>query len=72
MVQDVVLYQIVLLEQIKFDIAFEHGFGEDGDFGMQIRNLGEDIGYISECNILHLKAPVGGFRTKLFKTLARR
>jgi len=47
---------------IVFDMAFEHGFGEDGDFGMQIRNLGEDIGYISKCKLLHLKAPVGGFR----------
>lgn len=49
---------------IKFDTAFERGFGEDGDFGMQIRNLGEDIGYISKCKLIHLKAPMGGFRTK--------
>jgi glycosyltransferase involved in cell wall biosynthesis len=49
--------------KIRFDIAYEHGFGEDGDFGMQIRNLGYDIGYIPKCNILHLKAPLGGFRT---------
>ena len=52
-------------EQIAFDIAFEHGFGEDGDYGMQIRNLGEDIGYFSKHSLLHLKAPIGGFRTKI-------
>ncbi|NNE32701.1 MAG: glycosyltransferase family 2 protein [Winogradskyella sp.] len=53
-----------IVERISFDMAFEHGFGEDGDYGMQIRNLGEDIGYISKCSLLHLKAPIGGFRTK--------
>ncbi|WP_338359654.1 glycosyltransferase family A protein [Yeosuana marina] len=56
-----------IAEQIVFDIAFEHGFGEDGDYGMQIRNLGEDIGYISKCRLLHLKAPMGGFRTKVIQ-----
>jgi len=54
-----------IAEQIVFDIAFEHGFGEDGDYGIQIRNLGEDIGYISKQSLLHLKAPIGGFRTKI-------
>lgn len=54
-----------IAEQIVFDTAFEHGFGEDGDYGMQIRNLGEDIGYISKLSLLHLKAPIGGFRTKV-------
>ncbi|GAA4975959.1 glycosyltransferase family A protein [Algibacter aquimarinus] len=53
-----------IAKNIKFDIAFEHGFGEDGDYGMQIRNYGEDIGYISKCRLIHLKAPMGGFRTK--------
>lgn len=53
--------------QIRFDIAFEHGFGEDGDYGMQIRNLGEDIGYISKYSLLHLKAPLGGFRTEVIQ-----
>jgi len=54
-----------IAEQIVFDTAFEHGFGEDGDYGMQIRNLGEDIGYLSKLSLLHLKAPIGGFRTKV-------
>jgi hypothetical protein len=56
-----------IAEQIRFDIAFENGFGEDGDYGMQIRNLGEDVGYISKCSLLHLKAPLGGFRTEVIQ-----
>ncbi|TJY32907.1 glycosyltransferase family 2 protein [Pontimicrobium aquaticum] len=54
-----------IAEQIVFDTAFEHGFGEDGDYGIQVRNIGEDIGYISKLNLLHIKAPIGGFRTKI-------
>ena len=49
---------------LKFDMAYEFGFGEDNDFGMQLRNKGYDILYISTSRILHLKAPIGGFRTK--------
>jgi glycosyltransferase involved in cell wall biosynthesis len=52
------------VKNIRFDTAFEHGFGEDADFGMQLRNKGVDIIYLPEPSILHLKAPVGGFRTK--------
>lgn len=52
-----------MLENLAYDTAYEHGFGEDGDFGMQIRNLGEDIGYLSNVKLQHLKAPIGGFRT---------
>lgn len=58
---------IVKTEFIKkatFDINFEFGFGEDSDFGMQLRNLGCDIVYLPNPEIIHLKAPVGGFRTK--------
>jgi hypothetical protein len=36
----------------------------DNDFGMQLRNQGVDVLYLPEPKILHLKAPVGGFRTK--------
>nr|WP_314897199.1 glycosyltransferase family A protein [uncultured Flavobacterium sp.] len=53
-----------LLEKVKFNMALEFGYGEDGDFGMQLRNTGTDILYLPEPEILHLKAPVGGFRTK--------
>ncbi|MEZ4795951.1 MAG: glycosyltransferase [Flavobacteriaceae bacterium] len=53
-----------ITKSIHFDLAYEHGFGEDGDYGMQIRNLSQDVGYLPDCSLLHLKAPVGGFRTK--------
>ena len=45
-------------------MRFENGFGEDTDFGMQLRNKGYDILYLPQPEILHLKAPVGGFRTR--------
>ena len=47
-----------------FNMGYEFGFGEDGDFGMQLRNQGVDVLYLPEPEILHLKAPMGGFRTK--------
>lgn len=53
-----------LLEYVRFNMGFEFGYGEDGDFGMQLRNQGQDVLYLPEPEILHLKAPVGGFRTK--------
>lgn len=53
-----------LLEQVRFNNGFEFGYGEDGDFGMQLRHQGQDVLYLPEPSILHLKAPVGGFRTK--------
>lgn len=46
-------------------MGYEFGFGEDIDFGMQLRNSGYDVLYLSTFKILHLKAPMGGFRTKL-------
>ena len=52
------------LKNCTFKMGYEFGFGEDTDFGMQIRNQGYDILYLPEPKILHLKAPVGGFRTK--------
>jgi glycosyltransferase involved in cell wall biosynthesis len=53
-----------VLFNIKFNAALEFGYGEDGDFGMQLRNQGIDVLYLPEPSILHLKAPIGGFRTK--------
>ena len=53
-----------LLSKIKFDLKFEHNYGEDSDFGMQLRNQGEDVIFISNIIITHLKAPVGGYRIK--------
>ena len=53
-----------LLSTIKFDRTYEYNYGEDSDFGMQIRNQGEDVIFISDIIITHLKAPVGGYRIK--------
>jgi hypothetical protein len=52
------------LKNCQFSMGYEFGFGEDVDFGMQLRNRGCDILYLPEPTILHLKAPVGGFRSK--------
>lgn len=51
-----------IIEKCKFDIALEHGYGEDVDYGMQIRRAGYDIIYAPQIQMLHLKAPMGGFR----------
>ena len=48
-------------------MALENGFGEDGDFGMQLRKSGVDILYTPFLTLLHLKAPVGGFRKPVDK-----
>ncbi|OIQ22710.1 glycosyltransferase family 2 protein [Lacinutrix sp. MedPE-SW] len=53
-----------VIRNLKFNMAFEHGFGEDTDFGMQLRNNGVDIIYLPSVQLKHLKAPVGGFRKK--------
>ncbi|POY41207.1 glycosyltransferase family 2 protein [Flavobacterium alvei] len=52
------------LKDCEFNMGYEFGFGEDGDFGMQLRNKGCDVLYLPHPEILHLKAPMGGFRTK--------
>lgn len=48
----------------SFSSIYEHGYGEDADFGMQLRQQGCDIIYHPGIEILHLKAPMGGFREK--------
>lgn len=55
------------IANIQFDRSLEHGYGEDTDFGMQLRNKGVDIIYHPDVEIIHLKAPMGGFRTKIIK-----
>lgn len=55
------------LSDIKYNMAFENGFGEDADFGMQLRNKGIDIVYMPNVKLVHLKAPAGGFRTKFIQ-----
>jgi len=52
------------LKGLKFNMQYEFGFGEDAEFGMQLRNNGTDIVYFYSPSLLHLKAPIGGFRTK--------
>jgi len=52
------------LKDVAFNMVYEFGYGEDTDFGMQLRNLGADVIYMPFIKILHLKAPIGGFRTK--------
>jgi glycosyltransferase involved in cell wall biosynthesis len=51
-------------ENLKFKESLEFGYGEDTEFGLQLRNIGTDIIYFPEPSILHLKAPIGGFRIK--------
>jgi hypothetical protein len=50
--------------ECRFAETFEFGFGEDADFGMQLRNKGCDIMYHPQLQTLHLKASIGGFRKK--------
>jgi GT2 family glycosyltransferase len=53
-----------ILNDCTFNMGYEFGFGEDSDFGMQLRNQGCDVLYLPEPEIIHLKASIGGFRTK--------
>jgi glycosyltransferase involved in cell wall biosynthesis len=52
------------LHNCSFSAVFEHGFGEDLDFGMQLRRTGTDVLFFATPAITHLKAPSGGFRVK--------
>ncbi len=54
-----------LLSKVSFDKRYEFNYGEDTDFGMQLRHLGEDVIYFANIKITHLKAPIGGYRTKV-------
>ena len=53
------------LKATVFNSAFEFGFGEDSDFGMQLRNKGYDVIFVPHIKITHLKAPIGGYRTTI-------
>jgi glycosyltransferase involved in cell wall biosynthesis len=53
-----------ILKNCSFNLGYEFGYGEDSDFGMQLRNNGNDVLYLPSPEILHLKASLGGFRTK--------
>lgn len=54
----------IISEKVLFNKSLEFGYGEDTDFGLQLRNRGDDIIYFPNPSILHLKAPMGGFRIK--------
>ena len=51
------------IKNIRFNMALEFGYGEDFDFGVQLRNDGTDVVFCPNIEIKHLKAPMGGFRT---------
>ena len=51
------------LKKTSFDISLEHGYGEDYDFGVQLRNKGFDVIFSPQLEISHLKAELGGFRS---------
>lgn len=53
------------LQGLSFKKEHEFGYGEDVDFGMQLRNKGIDVLYNPQIEMLHLKAPIGGFRVKI-------
>ena len=52
-----------IVKKCEFDLALEHGYGEDMDYGSQIRNAGYDVIYAPKIQLVHLKAPIGGFRS---------
>lgn len=47
----------------EFSELLEHGFGEDIDFGLQLRSKGSDVVYHPKITTIHLKAAEGGFRS---------
>ena len=44
------------------DINFDGGYGEDGDFGLSLLNIGITVLYNPYSRNLHLKPPAGGYR----------
>ncbi|MCB9426820.1 MAG: glycosyltransferase [Flavobacteriales bacterium] len=55
------------LQGLSFDLRYEFRYGEDTDFGMQLINSGVDVLYAPEPSVFHLKAPIGGFRSKFIQ-----
>jgi GT2 family glycosyltransferase len=45
-----------------FDLRLEGGFGEDYEYGVRLRLSGANVLFAPGKPVLHLKAPVGGFR----------
>lgn len=55
---------VAILKEIRFDLGFEFGYVDDRDYGMKIRYTGTDVIFFSTPRVFHLKAPMGGLRTK--------
>lgn len=55
---------VKLKETIYFNTKLEFGYGEDMEYGLQLRQNGIDVFYSNSPSITHLKAPIGGFRYK--------
>jgi glycosyltransferase involved in cell wall biosynthesis len=58
------IVKTIYVTTTNFDLNFEFGFGEDTDYGVSLRRKGCTIGYLAQNPILHIKAPIGGFRTQ--------
>ncbi|GHC59904.1 glycosyltransferase family 2 protein [Ulvibacter litoralis] len=61
------IVSLSFVTETMYNLSFEHGYGEDMDYGMQLRNKGCDVLYNPSVNLTHLKAPVGGFRKPIEK-----
>jgi glycosyltransferase involved in cell wall biosynthesis len=53
------------LGDAAFNLSYEFGFSEDLEFARQLADKGYDTCFLPQPEVLHLKAPVGGFRTKI-------
>lgn len=49
---------------VDFNMAYEFGYGEDTAYGNDLRKQGCATIYTPRNSLLHLKAPIGGFRFK--------
>lgn len=56
-----------IAKETQYNLALEFGYGEDKDYGMQLRNKGCDVLYTPFIQLKHLKAPMGGFRQPVTK-----
>jgi glycosyltransferase involved in cell wall biosynthesis len=56
------IVKMSVAKSVQYNLGYEFGYGEDKDYGMQLRNKGIDILYSPFEKLVHLKAPVGGFR----------
>jgi len=55
---------VAIIKEIRFDLGFEFGYVDDRDYGMKIRYTGTDVIFFSTPRVFHVKAQMGGLRTK--------